>query len=384
MSFPKVSVIIPVYNTEMYLRQCLDSVVNQTLREIEIICVDDGSTDSSLEILREYEARDHRIQVVTQANINAGAARNRGLDLAKGEYLSFLDADDFFEPEMLERAYVTARSCEAEILVYRCNNYITEEDRYTDRQNSIEAACIPETKPFPGTAIKGNLFFSFVGWAWDKLISRQYVQENGLRFQEQRTTNDLYFVYFALAKAQRITTMDELFAHHRIQVPTSLEATRDKSWDCFYRALIALRDALRRENLFEHYERDYVNYSVWFVLWHLSTISWPMQEVLFYLLQHEWLRELGVTDKDEAYFENKSEYREICKVLYGDYAEMFPKGGSAYRYWTQNASLQDEIIRLQNELNALKGSFSFRLGRAVTFLPRIIRNKIRSCREHVV
>ena len=79
MSFPKVSVIIPVYNTELYLRQCLDSVVNQTLREIEIICVDDGSTDSSLEILREYEARDHRIQVVTQANINAGAARNHGL-----------------------------------------------------------------------------------------------------------------------------------------------------------------------------------------------------------------------------------------------------------------------------------------------------------------
>lgn len=375
MSCPKVSVIIPVYNTELYLRECLDSVIHQTLREIEIICVDDGSTDRSLEILREYEARDGRFRVLTQPNVNAGAARNRGLDLARGEYLSFLDADDFFEPKMLERAYATARNCGAEILVYRCNNYITEEDRYTERQNSIEAANIPEIQPFPGTAVKGNLFFTFVGWAWDKLISRQYVQENGLRFQEQRTTNDLYFTYFALAKAQRITTIDDLFAHHRIQLPTSLEATRDKSWDCFYKALIALRDGLIREKLFDHYERDFVNYSVWFTLWHLSTISWPMQEVLFYLLKHAWLSELGITGKTEDYFDNKSEYTKICKVLYEEYAEMFPEGGSVYQY-------KAEIADLKDELNALHNSVSFRLGRAATFIPRKLRDVVRRIREH--
>lgn len=375
MPFPKVSVIIPVYNTELYLRECLDSVINQTLQEIEIICVDDGSTDRSLEILREYEARDGRIRVLTQPNVNAGAARNRGMDLARGEYLSFLDADDFFEPKMLERAYATARNCGAEILVYRCNNYITEEDRYTERQNSIEAANIPEIQPFPGTAVKGNLFFTFVGWAWDKLISRQYIQENGLRFQEQRTTNDLYFTYYALAKAQRITTIDDLFAHHRIQLPTSLEATRDKSWDCFYKALIALRDGLIREKLFDHYERDFVNYSVWFTLWHLSTISWPMQEVLFYLLKQAWLSELGITGKTEDYFDNKSEYTKICKVLYEEYAEMFPEGGSVYQY-------KAEIADLKDELNALHNSVSFRLGRAATFIPRKLRDVVRRIREH--
>lgn len=379
-----VSVIIPVYNAAPYLRQCLDSVVRQTLRDIEIICVDDGSTDSSLEILREYRARDPRIQVLTQANVNAGAARNRGLDLAKGEYLSFLDADDFFDPEMLEQAYARAKSSDAEILVFRCNNYITEEDRYTDRWNSIEAANIPEIQPFPGTAVKGNLFFTFVGWAWDKLFSRQYIQENGLRFQEQRTTNDLYFTYFALAKSQRIVTMDELFAHHRIQLATSLEATRDKSWDCFYKALIALRDGLQREKLFDRYERAFVNYSVWFTLWNLSTISWPMQEVLFYLLKHTWLSELGITGKDETYFDFQTEYLDICKVLYGEYAEMFPEGGSVYQYKAEIADLKKEIAKLQEEktalqydMDSLNNSVSFRLGRAATFIPR----KIRESRE---
>lgn len=362
-----VSVIIPVYNAAPYLHQCLDSVVRQTLWDIEIICVDDGSTDSSLEILREYEAQDPRIQVLTQANVNAGAARNRGLDLAKGEYLSFLDADDFFEPEMLEQAYARAKSSDAEILVFRCNNYITEEDRYTDRWNSIEAANIPEMQPFPGTAVKGNLFFTFVGWAWDKLFSRQYIQDNGLRFQEQRTTNDLYFTYFALAKAQRIVTMDELFAHHRIQLATSLEATRDKSWDCFYKALIALRDGLQREKLFDRYERDFVNYSVRFTLWNLYTISWPKQEVLFYLLKHTWLSDLGVAGKDETYFDNRQEYMDICKVLYGEYAEMFPEGDH-----------KAEIAALKERLHDLQNSVSFRLGRALTFIPRKIRDIVRN------
>ena len=90
----KVSVILPVYNVSEYLRQCMDSIVGQTLKDIEIICVDDGSTDDSLEILKEYEAKDKRVKVIEQKNAGAGAARNNGLAIATGEYLSFLDSDD--------------------------------------------------------------------------------------------------------------------------------------------------------------------------------------------------------------------------------------------------------------------------------------------------
>ena len=97
MKQPIVSVIMPVYNGETYLRQCLDSVVNQTLKEIEIICVDDGSSDRSVEILKEYAAKDERVMVLQQANAGAGAARNNGLSKASGKYLSFLDSDDFLK-----------------------------------------------------------------------------------------------------------------------------------------------------------------------------------------------------------------------------------------------------------------------------------------------
>ena len=101
---PAVSVIIPVYNAAEFLKDGLNSLLKQTLREIEIICVDDGSTDGSLVILKEFEKADARIRVIHQENQGAGAARNNGMDVARGKYLAFLDADDFFEKNMLKAA----------------------------------------------------------------------------------------------------------------------------------------------------------------------------------------------------------------------------------------------------------------------------------------
>ena len=100
-----VSVLIPVYNTEAYLRKCLDSITNQTLQDLEIICVDDGSTDGSADILREYRRRDSRIRIVTKRNGGLPSARNAGLDAASGEYVGFVDSDDWIEPDMFRRLY---------------------------------------------------------------------------------------------------------------------------------------------------------------------------------------------------------------------------------------------------------------------------------------
>ena len=97
---PKISVVVPVYNAEEYLKESLDSIVNQTLKDIEIICVNDGSTDSSLQILQQYAAKDNRITILSQPNSRLGATRNAGITVAKGKYITFLDADDFFELTM--------------------------------------------------------------------------------------------------------------------------------------------------------------------------------------------------------------------------------------------------------------------------------------------
>ena len=98
----KISVIIPVYNAEKYMRECLDSVIGQALQDIEIICVDDGSTDSSLSVLQKYAAKDTRLKIVAQANQGAAAARNVGMAVAQGEYLAFLDSDDLYCSEALQ------------------------------------------------------------------------------------------------------------------------------------------------------------------------------------------------------------------------------------------------------------------------------------------
>ena len=113
----KVSVIIPVYNAEKYLRQCLDSVLGQTLKEIELICVDDGSTDRSMEILLEYASKDKRIRVITQKNGGPGKARNTALPYATGKYISFLDADDWFEQDFLEKMFDRSDEVQADICI---------------------------------------------------------------------------------------------------------------------------------------------------------------------------------------------------------------------------------------------------------------------------
>ena len=118
-----VSVILPAWNVSPYLRQCLDSIVSQTLTNIEIICVDDGSTDGTLDILREYAEKDSRILVIHQENQGAGAARNNAMRYAKGKYLSFLDSDDFFEPDMLEKSWEAAERNNADIVVFGCDFY---------------------------------------------------------------------------------------------------------------------------------------------------------------------------------------------------------------------------------------------------------------------
>lgn len=104
MANPKVSIVIPIYNVERYLRQCLDSVVNQTLKDIEIICVDDGSTDSSPDIIKEYVDKDPRVKVITKPNSGYGNSMNRGFDMAEGEYIGIVESDDYADPDMFENS----------------------------------------------------------------------------------------------------------------------------------------------------------------------------------------------------------------------------------------------------------------------------------------
>ena len=314
MENPVVSVIVPVYNVEQYLPQCLDSIVNQTLKNIEIICVNDSSTDNSLNILNHYAEKDPRIKVVTQPNGGAGAARNRGLSLAAGKYLSFLDSDDFFEPDMLELAYNKAVCDKADFVVFQSDQYYTDRKEFVSVPWTLREKEIPPYTPFNHRQMTDNIFKVFVGWAWDKLYDREFVEKNHLRFQEQRTSNDMLFVFSGVAVAKRISVVKKILAHQRRDAKDSLSKTRENSWYCFYDALSVLRDRLKSEGLYDELEKDYINYALHFSLWNIRTLTEPTRSRLIEKMKAQWFSDLGIAGKPGDYFYNQKEFKEYERL----------------------------------------------------------------------
>ena len=177
---PQVSVVIPVYNIEAHLRQCLDSVAGQTLSDLEVVCVDDGSTDASPAILEEYAQKDPRFQVIRQANAGPGAARNRGMERSSGRYLIFLDSDDWFEPDFLERMTARAEETGADVTICRADEFDTHSGQVYDGSWMLKTQLLPGAVFSPREAA-GAVFQFTYGWPWDKLYRRDYILKEKFR-----------------------------------------------------------------------------------------------------------------------------------------------------------------------------------------------------------
>ena len=148
MMNPSVSVVVPVYNVEMYLKECLDSLINQTFKDIEIICVNDGSTDNSLNILNEYASKDERIKVFSKENSGPGPTRNFGIDNAQGEYLLFVDSDDWLDLDAIKILYETSKSQDLDLLIFLAEDYDDLQDKFYEEDyynNSLLPNSFDET-----------------------------------------------------------------------------------------------------------------------------------------------------------------------------------------------------------------------------------------------
>ncbi|MBQ9726254.1 MAG: glycosyltransferase [Kiritimatiellae bacterium] len=312
---PAVSVVVPVHDARDYLRPCLDSVLAQSLGDIECICVDDGSTDDSLAILKEYEARDARVRVFHQENATAGAARNRGLEEARGDYVSFLDADDVFAPDMLETARRRCMADDLDFAVFLSDQLVSRTGRLRGPVRGFRRSSIPPYGPFTFRELTENVFRTFVGWAWDKLYKRSFVLASGLRFQAQRTTNDLFFVHSALLAARRIGVVDRVLAHQRVGHGGTLSRTRERSWRCFHDALAALRERIVSQGLWNELERDFSNYALHFSLWNLDTVGTNVRPALEKELVGGWFREFGVEGRPADFFSNPLEYARYRRLV---------------------------------------------------------------------
>lgn len=315
IDMPKVSVIIPVYNVEQYLRQCLDGIICQSLQDIEIICIDDGSTDGSYAILQEYANKDNRIMVLQQPNSGAGIARNLGMQYATGAYLSILDADDCFEPTMLEKAYLQCEKDKADICVFRSDRFDTQTGNFEAIPWTIKQKYLPATVPFAASDIYPYAFQIFNGWAWDKLYRHEFVVSTGLQFQGLRTTNDAYFVFMANVLAGSITIVDEVLVHHRANTGTSLSVTREKSWDCCWQAVSAIRLELISRNQFALVDQSFINWALHFLLWNVHTLQGDSKALLIKAMREQYFAELELSKYSKEYFYNQNEYREYLQIV---------------------------------------------------------------------
>ncbi|MCL2520818.1 MAG: glycosyltransferase [Spirochaetaceae bacterium] len=419
---PKVSVIIPVYNTFPFLRECMDGIVNQTLQDIEIILINDGSTDGSLAILEEYKQNDSRIIIINQENKGAGAARNAGLDIVQGEYLSILDSDDIYDVTMLEKMYTKAEELQVDFVVCFCkffDNATKNEWPWEWSGMSIEKKVFS----FKDTLNISQNFDFFTGSCYDKLYKRSFIDKHKLRFQEISHSNDGFFVFYTMYAAERIAILKEFFIKYRINRVGNLGSTHHQDTHSFYEMHKAVRYSLVELGVLEVIKERFAVWSFKHCWWVLNEIkTWQAFLEVYSIIQNKLIPENKTISVPIDMFDVKflyDEAREINELSAAEYLfvrrkslrveytnlqeehnnlqaehinlsvtyrnlQMEYNNLSAESNHLQNeySNLQNKYTKLLGKMRALVNSRSYRVGRMFTYIPRKIRWLIHNLKKY--
>lgn len=241
----KVSILIPCFNVEKYIRQCLDSVVNQTLQDIEIICINDGSKDSTLDILKEYESKDNRIKVISKQNSGYGASMNIGIETAKGEFIGIVESDDFVELNMFEKLYNTAKDNDCDLV--RCQYYLYKS---SDNSNELlDNTWVPMNKVY--CPLDNQTPFMQAPAIWSNLIKRNMLLDNNIRFLETpgASYQDTSFAFKLYASAKRFMMINDTFLHYRIDNENSSVNSVTKA-DCVLKEYAEIKRFAKEQNVY--------------------------------------------------------------------------------------------------------------------------------------
>lgn len=369
MKQPKVSVIIPVYNTEPYLRQCLDSVVNQTLKDIEIICVDDGSTDGSLSILKEYEQKDLRVTVISQPNEGQSSARNNALRCAQGEYIDFLDSDDYLALDALEKALRAARENDLDAVVFGVepfyqSEWLARNPPVVYRQRA-EATGVMTGVQYVKTAKDRG---TYIVTAWIALWRRALLEKNGVTFKKGIIHEDNLFSFQAYMAAERVMRIPDRLYHRRLREDSIM--TRPVSAKnvigYFTCAVGVMQYGLRNEDTDKEREikREYTR-----------------------MIQETRRNYMAISDEErkKAVFPSEREnelFLQLTKEWLDLKASGEPQKARIDRLCRELETQQKRADTLQHDPDCVHRSASFRLGRAVAWLPRKLRRFADCYAEH--
>lgn len=366
----KVSVVVPVYNGEKYLHQCMDSIVGQTLREIEILCVDDGSTDASPKILQEYAKKDKRIKIFMQRKADAGTARNYGKRQAKGEYLIFWDCDDFFDAYALEKMYRKASAYHADICVCGANQYFAEKDKTAPNvKYYMDWERIPDASVFNRLSNEDHILTFTSEAVWNKMYRRAFIEEIGLDFQEVRNGNDVYFTVVSMCLAKRVTTVEKPLVTYRKNQSRSLIGTMSKAPLSAIQAWIAAAEYLQLLDAFP--ERSFTNKAVSSLMYLLRNMR---EHNAFYTavtyLKLGGLRKLHIQEREEGYYYS-SGYADFVAHILHDSVEDF----QCYLSFSTYIEMTEKVITPQILKNTLPGKLYTRMKKCAKKIKKWIGKK---------
>ena len=265
----KVSVIVPVFNTEKYLKKCVDSIINQSLKDIEIIFIDDGSNDNSLSILKEYAKNDNRIKIISKLNEGQGVARNIGIKSAVGEYIAFVDSDDFIQIDMLEELYNHSKNNNLDICMCKVSTY---DDVTHEVKNDLWYYSLEVFKNFRKNVFKHTDTIDFTCeisvTPVNKLYKRSFLIDNNCLFAENFIFEDELFFYDVYLNAKRVSIINKNLYYYRVNRAGS---TVTESTDTDYSDVLTIFKLIQQKFIELGYWNQYkINFSNRF----LHLISW--------------------------------------------------------------------------------------------------------------
>lgn len=358
---PRASVIIPCFNCETFIRDTVRSVLAQSFRDFELICIDNNSTDDTPKILSELAHMDARIRVIPEAEPGEGPARDAGLDAATGEWLYFLDADDLMKPELLERAINRGEQTGADIVIFKT--------RYLDNQTGEQRPC-PEcfettwiddwAEPgvFTPRQNPSRIFNSFQNWVHNKLFRADFIRKSDIHFQHIHRMADILFTCRALAEARRIALLDKELHLYRTNNPRSALFTADEHPLDFYDAFLALKRRLEASETIGLYSDSFVNWAEEAVAMNLyRSSSFEAFSTIVDEMKRGGLEELGIADfpRERAY----QPLRHDCCMAIKD---LSPAEIAFYYFVLERRHMN----QLETEISRIKVSATHRVGKLIT------------------
>jgi len=324
MTTPIISIIMPVYNSEKFLAQTIQSVRNQTFRDFELICVDDGSTDASVEHLREFMQEDDRITLLQQANAGAGAARNRGFAHSRGEYVIFLDSDDLFSNRLLEKLYqaISVNRCD----VAACNFSRFDPQGNEKQFDGVYTKWIPKgLKVFSYRDLPDHIMRVINPVPWNKMYRSAFIREKGLKFDEISSTNDISFASVSVASAERVTYVTDSLIRYRIGHSGTITSGKSTKLENVKTAVLS---ALRQAEALPHADlirRDIACFAVGNFLYALSNYVPDFsqkQAKEFYTLVHDTFNQTLFDGVKPELLHHDKLYQDFRTVRKHDYETM--------------------------------------------------------------